>query len=50
MPRLRQQKGRLSAVSTGLRAALLGSGQAVEVATVVPDMAKVTSAHEDVGR
>ena len=30
--------------------ALLASGQAVEVATVVPDMAKVIAAHHGVGR
>ena len=40
----------MSAVSMGLRMALLASGQAVEVATVPPDMAKVTAAHEDMGR
>ena len=40
----------MSAVSTGFRIALLASGQPVKVDTVAPDMAKVTAAHEDVGR
>ena len=40
----------MSAVSTSLQIALLASGQSVEVDTVVPDMAKVSAAHKDVGR
>ena len=40
----------MSAVSTGLRMAMLAIGQAVEVATVAPDTAKVAAAHEDLGR
>ena len=42
--------GKMSAVSTGLRMAVLASGQSVKVDTVAPDMAKVSAAHEDVGR
>ena len=34
----------MSAVSTGLRMALLQSGADVEVSTVAPDLAKVTAA------
>ena len=39
----------MSAVSTGLRMALLTSGQAVEVVHVAPDLARVTAAHEEPG-
>ena len=41
--------GQMSAVATVLRMALLAGGQLVEVATVAPDVAKVTAAHADVG-
>ena len=40
----------MSAVATGLRMALLGSGEAVEVAHVAPDLARDTAAHEELGR
>ena len=40
----------MSAVATGLRMALLATGQTVEMANVAPDLARVTAAHEDVGR
>ena len=40
----------MSAVATGLRMALLAGGQALEVATAALDVAKVTAAHQDVGR
>ena len=42
--------GQMSAVSTGFWMALLASGQSVKVDTLAPDMAKVSAAHEDVGR
>ena len=42
--------GQMSAVSTGLRMAMLASGQHVEVDTVAPHMARVSAAHEDVRR
>ena len=42
--------GHMSALSTGLRMAMLTSGQQVEVDTVAPDMARVSAAHEDVCR
>ena len=42
--------GQMSAVLTGLRMALLVSGQQVEVDTVAPDVAKVSAAHDVVGR
>ena len=42
--------GPMSAMSTGLRMAMLATGQQVEVDTVSPDMARVTAAHEDVRR
>ena len=42
--------GQMSTVSTGLRMAMLASGQQVEVDTVAPKMARVTAAHEDVCR
>ena len=38
------------AVATGLLMALLTSGQAVQVAHVAPDLARVTAAHEELGR
>ena len=38
------------AVATGLRMALLASGQAVEVATGAPDVARVTATHKDLDR
>ena len=40
----------MSAVSTGLRMAMLASGQQAEVDTVARDMARVSAAHEDVRR
>ena len=42
--------GQMSAVGTGLRMALVAGSQLVQVATVAPDLARVTAAHEDVGR
>ena len=42
--------GHMSAVSTGLRMAMLASGQQVEVDTVAPNMAGVSAAHDDVRR
>ena len=42
--------GQMSAVSTGLRMAMLGSGQQVDVDTVAPDAPKVTAAMEEVRR
>ena len=42
--------GQMLAVATGLRMALPTSGQAVEVANVAPDLARVTAAHEELGR
>ena len=41
---------RRDVVSTGLRMAMLASGQHAEVDTVAPDMARVSAAHEDVHR
>ena len=40
----------MSAVATGLWMALLTSGQAVEVAHVAPDVARVTAAHDELGQ
>ena len=40
--------GQMSAVSTGLRMAMLGSGQQVDVDSVAPDAPKVTAAMEEV--
>ena len=37
-------------MSTGLRTAMLASGQQVEVDTMAPDMARVSAARQDVGR
>ena len=42
--------GHMSAVSTGLRMAMLGSGQQVDVDSVAPDVPKVTAAMEEVRR
>ena len=42
--------GQMSAVSTGLRMAMLGSGQQVDVDSVAPDAPKVTTAMEEVRR
>ena len=42
--------GQMSAVSTGLRMAMLGSGQQVDVDNVAPDAPKVTAAMEEVRR
>ena len=42
--------GQMSAVSTGLRMAMLGSGQQVDVDSVAPDAPKVTAAMEEVRR
>ena len=39
--------GQMSAVSTGLRMAMLASNQQVEVDTVAPDMARGSAAHEE---
>ena len=50
MPRLRRQQDRCRPSRRASGLALLASGQAVEVATVATDMAKVIAAHEDVGR
>ena len=43
-------EGQRLAVATGLRMALPTSGQAVEVAHVAPDVARVTAAHKELGR
>ena len=40
----------MSVVSTGLRMALLQSAAQVEVSTVAPDVAKVTTAHDEVAQ
>ena len=40
----------MSAVSTGLRMAMLGSGQQVDVDSVAPDAPKVTATMEEVRR
>ena len=42
--------GHMSAVATGLRMAMMTRGQAVEVAHLAPDLARVTAAHEELGR
>ena len=42
--------GQMSAVSTGLRMAMMASGQQVDVDSVAPDAPKVTAAMEDVRR
>ena len=42
--------GQMSAVSTGLRMAMLGSGQQIDVDSVAPDAPKVTAAMEEVRR
>ena len=42
--------GQMSAVSTGLRMAMMASGQQVDVDTVAPDAPKVTAAMEEVRR
>ena len=42
--------GQMSAVSTGLRMALMASGKQVDVDSVAPDAAKVTAAMEEVRR
>ena len=42
--------GQMSRMSTGLRMAMLASGQQVKVDIVVPDMARVSAAHEVVRR
>ena len=42
--------GQVSAVSTGLRMAMMASGQQVNVDNVAPDAPKVTAAMEDVRR
>ena len=42
--------GQMSAVSTGLRMAMLGSGQQVDVDSVAPDAPKVTAAMEEMRR
>ena len=42
--------GHMSAVSTGLRMAMLGSGQQVDVDSPAPDAPKVTAAMEEVRR
>ena len=42
--------GQMSAVSTGLRMAMMASGQQVDVDSVAPDAPKVTAALEEVRR
>ena len=42
--------GQMSAVSTGLRMAMMASGQQVDVDSVAPDAPKVTAAMEEVRR
>ena len=42
--------GQMSAVSTGLRMAMLASGQQVEVDNVAPDMGSVSASQQDVRR
>ena len=50
MPRPRHAAGQMSAVSTALRMAMLGSGQQVDMDSVAPDAPKVPAAMEEVRR